>query len=370
MDDGNQIHCEGCVRGLPLRASGWHYEWSDEDHTFQCARLAAEVNKPAHRAAISTVIPAYNAERTIGASIESALTQEEPPTEIVVVDDGSTDNTAAVAARYPLVRVLRQQNRGPGPARALGTLEAKSDYIAYLDADDWFLEGWLKRARDIIQSDEIHLLFADLRRGEPGSKPGTWGPPNANHFPWLTAYSLRASSIGGKHPVMRFGQADAWELFLRGFPLYPSTVVASRAAVIDSGNWSGDYRRAEDLDFSLRMSKRYGVHFLDRVVSVLGLHEVNRNKDGYVKLQSGWDLKVLAGHLRDSSAADAPRLRRALADRYCQFGWHLTQMGLLSEAREAYRQAMRYGRRFHAAIRWLTTIKPAALSPDLEEGSA
>src|SRR5690242_2158911 len=126
MDDTKKVDCDGCRRGLPLRASGWHYEWGDEDHTFECARLAAEVNKanaPKSRASISTVIPAYNAEKTIGASIESALTQHEPPEEIVVVDDGSTDDTVAVAASYPLVKVLKQQNRGPGPARALGTLE-------------------------------------------------------------------------------------------------------------------------------------------------------------------------------------------------------------------------------------------------------
>jgi glycosyl transferase family 2 len=260
------------------------------------------------------------------------------------------------------VRVFRQPNRGPGPARALGTLEATSDYVAYVDADDWFLPDWLRQAREIIESDDVHFLFADLQRGEPGSEESTWGPRNSNNFGWFIVYCLKAKGIPGKHPVHRFNAEDGWELFLRGYPVYPTTVVVRKSSAIVVGNWSGDFRRAEDFDMWLRLSKRYPCHYFDKVVSVLGLHDVNRDRTGYVLLQSQWDVKVLACCLETANAADSKRLKRALTTRFCQLGWQLRQRGEMVEARKAYVSAMKYGRPLHVALRWCLTFKKAFLN--------
>lgn len=95
--------------------------------------------------AISAVIPAFNAERTIGDAIKSVLAQTRPVNEIIVVDDGSSDRTAEVAARFPGVLVLRRPNGGPGAARNTGIKAAKSEWIAFLDSDD----VWLPRKTEI-----------------------------------------------------------------------------------------------------------------------------------------------------------------------------------------------------------------------------
>ncbi len=89
---------------------------------------------------VSVIIPAYNAAATLCAAIESALSQEPAPLEVIVVDDGSTDDTAAVAAAYPC-HVITQQNAGPSAARNRGVSQASGDYFAFLDADDRFLPG-------------------------------------------------------------------------------------------------------------------------------------------------------------------------------------------------------------------------------------
>jgi glycosyltransferase involved in cell wall biosynthesis len=89
---------------------------------------------------VSVIIPAYNAERTLGSTLASALAQTYPHLEVIVVDDGSTDRTADVAAawaaRDPRVRLSRQSNAGVAAARNLGLARAAGTFFAPLDADD------------------------------------------------------------------------------------------------------------------------------------------------------------------------------------------------------------------------------------------
>ncbi|MGH7551298.1 MAG: glycosyltransferase family 2 protein [Gemmatimonadota bacterium] len=86
---------------------------------------------------ISCVIPVYNAERWLAEAIESLLAQTRPPSEIVVIDDGSTDGSQVVAAAYgERVRYARQDHAGPATARNLGIEITSRDLVAFLDADD------------------------------------------------------------------------------------------------------------------------------------------------------------------------------------------------------------------------------------------
>lgn len=94
---------------------------------------------------VSVVIPAYNAERCIAAAIKSVLDQTYEVTEIIVADDGSSDNTAEVAAQFPKTRVIKRPNGGPGAARNTGIHAASGEWIALLDSDD----VWLPRKMEI-----------------------------------------------------------------------------------------------------------------------------------------------------------------------------------------------------------------------------
>ncbi len=88
---------------------------------------------------VSAVIPCYNGAEFLREAIDSALGQTYPPLDVIVVDDGSTDDSAAIAASYgPPVRVLRQENQGESVARNRGIDEARGDWIAFLDADDYW----------------------------------------------------------------------------------------------------------------------------------------------------------------------------------------------------------------------------------------
>lgn len=88
-------------------------------------------------ALVTIIIPAHNAQAYLAGALHSALRQTYPQIEVLVIDDGSTDGTAAVAQSFaPRVRYLRQENAGPSTARNTGLLHARGEYVTFLDADD------------------------------------------------------------------------------------------------------------------------------------------------------------------------------------------------------------------------------------------
>src|SRR4051794_20689664 len=97
---------------------------------------------------VSVVITCFNQARFLAEAIESV--QRQRPRETVVVDDGSTDDTAAVVAHYPQVRYLRQRNQGVVAARNRGLRECGGDYVVFLDGDDVLLEGAIEAGARLL----------------------------------------------------------------------------------------------------------------------------------------------------------------------------------------------------------------------------
>jgi glycosyltransferase involved in cell wall biosynthesis len=101
---------------------------------------------------ISVIVPAYQREKHLGATLGSIVAQSYRPLEIVVVDDGSTDRTSAVAQSYPHVRYVHQNNQGPPAARNTGLANSNGEFIAFLDADDLWPAGKLQKQFDFLTS--------------------------------------------------------------------------------------------------------------------------------------------------------------------------------------------------------------------------
>lgn len=110
---------------------------------------------------ITVVIPAYNAARTIRATVDSVLRQTLAPDEILVVDDGSTDETAALLQLYGRsIRLIQQENKGAASARNLAYREARGELIAWLDADDiWHPEYLETQARALDARPDLAASF-------------------------------------------------------------------------------------------------------------------------------------------------------------------------------------------------------------------
>lgn len=109
---------------------------------------------------VSVIIPAYNASNYIDTAINSVLLQN-VPVEIIVIDDCSSDNLDAVMNKYlglkNVVYIKNERNLGVAKSRNLGVSKAKGDYIAYLDADDWWLEGKLDKQISIMKESGVVL---------------------------------------------------------------------------------------------------------------------------------------------------------------------------------------------------------------------
>lgn len=109
------------------------------------------------RKLVTIVIPCYNYARFLPAAIESALAQTYQPTEVIVVDDGSTDNSAEIAATYPL-RVLRQSNQGSAASTNIGVQAGAGEYVVRLDADDVLYPDFVKRTVATLDANPAAVL--------------------------------------------------------------------------------------------------------------------------------------------------------------------------------------------------------------------
>lgn len=123
--------------------------------------------------AVSVIIPAFNAAATLEVALRSALAQTHRPLEIIVVDDGSSDDTSAIVASYPPpVKLLRQANAGCGPARNTGARAASGDWLAFLDADDAWLPRKLERQVELTYDHRVAVVNtrARTKSGQPLGK--------------------------------------------------------------------------------------------------------------------------------------------------------------------------------------------------------
>ena len=122
---------------------------------------------------VSILIPAYNAERFVSEALESALNQTWPDTEIIVVDDGSKDQTYRVARRYESakVKILRQENRGAAAARNTALREAQGDFLQYIDADDLLSPDKIREQVLLLQQHPGYLSVSSAMYFFDGDDP-------------------------------------------------------------------------------------------------------------------------------------------------------------------------------------------------------
>lgn len=113
---------------------------------------------------ISVILPVYNAERYIKKAIESVLNQSFTDFELIVVNDGSTDSTQDIINSFDdkIIRLITQENLGPGASRNNALKIARGEYVMYLDSDDWFCSNAFKIAYDEITSKDADLTFFQM----------------------------------------------------------------------------------------------------------------------------------------------------------------------------------------------------------------
>ncbi len=192
---------------------------------------------------VSIIIPSYNAEKYVREAVDSALAQTHKGTEVVVVDDGSTDNTREVLRPYTeagRIKYVHQANKGLAGARNAGIESSSGDYVAFLDADDIFLPDKVEEQVGALEANKDYgVCYSDLL-----------------HF-----------DNSGKlyHHRYKYPSGEIFEPLLHKQFINPLTVMARREIFEKYGYFDESLRRSEDWDMWLRLAHA-GVkfYFLDK----------------------------------------------------------------------------------------------------------
>lgn len=216
----------------------------------------------ANAALVSVVIPTYNHARFLGEAIRSALHQTHPAVEVIVVDDGSTDDTAAVVAGFPGVRYIRQKNLGLAAARNAGFAACRGDLVVFLDADDRLLPNAIETGARVLAANPALGFSAGYSRFVTG---------DGIELP--TGQPVRA---GG----------DAYEELLRRNSIRNPAMVLFRRGIVEAvGSFAPGADACADYDLYLRISREYPVAFHDTVVADYRKHGANMSADPTLMLQ-------------------------------------------------------------------------------------
>ena len=209
---------------------------------------------------ISVVIPTFNRRQTIGRSIDSVLNQTLFPSEIIVVDDGSTDGTSDyIQSNFPSIKLLSQPNKGVSAARNMGIKSADANWIALLDSDDeWFSQKLEKQVLALSQNPDVKFCHTEE----------IWFR-NGVHVNQMKKHQKYGGHIFSK--------------CLDICRISPSSVLFHQSLLDDVGYFDKDLKVCEDYDLWLRITAKYPVLYIDEpLLKKYGGHEdqLSKVKDG------------------------------------------------------------------------------------------
>ena len=179
---------------------------------------------------VSIIIPCFNAERWLAEAIDSCLAQTYRPIEIIVIDDGSTDNSLEIAKSYG-DRVIWETgpNRGGNQARNCGFALSRGDYIQFLDADDYLLRQKIEKQVQFLENTGLDVVYGDWRHQHHLENGKT------------TLGNIKTS--GSQPDILKSLLSDWW--------VSPACLLFCRSAVKATGGWDESLSAGQDRDFFL-----------------------------------------------------------------------------------------------------------------------
>lgn len=308
---------------------------------------------------ISVVIPCFNAARWIASTLRSVFEQDWPAFEVLVVDDGSSDGSVdLIRAQFPAVRVLEQRNAGAAAARNTGIEAARGDWIAFVDADDWWLPSKLRSQMDLL-ADQPEAQMAC-------SSWQAWNSDDAEPAPELLEQIQRTSATGLGNP------ASGWiypELLL-GCCVWTSTVIARTALLRTLGGFDTNLKVGEDYDLWLRASRLTPIVRVRRPLALYRLHPNSLTKQPPTQ---NFEAQVVGNALRrwgyvspDGRRACPVEVARSLARTWHTFGSAQLAAGYRREALQGALKSISL--HWLAPAGWKLAVK--ALSPSTRTAGA
>ncbi len=212
---------------------------------------------------VSIVIPLFNKETTILRAVNSVFSQTNKNFELIIVNDGSTDNSAKLVESLSgddRIRLITQNNAGPGAARNRGIREAKTDLIAFLDADDEWLPGFLDAVLNLrVKFPDCEVFGTSFYISE-NSAPLYLSP----------VFSLYKKDWEGIIP-------NYLDVILKGYPFNASSVAVSKSALERAGGFPEGIRYGCDVDTWIRLSFHSKIAFINTPYSIYHYEAENRS---------------------------------------------------------------------------------------------
>lgn len=277
----------------------------------------------------SVIIPVYNGEAFVARAIESVLTQTWPAHEVIVVDDGSTDRTAEVVVSFAdRVRYLRQENAGVSAARNRGAGMATGDWLAFLDADDWYYPDRLRwHAEAIVREPGLDFLTGDY----------DYVRPDGSHISRSmdqheSGRAMLRKAQGADFVVMEKAE---FEPFVADHFGDTHTLSVPRATFRQLGGYPTGYRVCEDVFFLVRLcaiSQRVGV--ATRPMAAYLIHEGSATRRDALAAQ--FDNVRTLSDMEKAALAFPEQVRRGVIHRLAaarrNLGYALVRAGRRSDA--------------------------------------
>jgi glycosyltransferase involved in cell wall biosynthesis len=308
---------------------------------------------------VSVVIPTYNRAHTVVDAIRSVLTQSFGNLELIVVDDGSTDDTAVRvgAITDTRLRFVRGRHGGVSAARNLGVTRATGDLVAFLDSDDlWHTDKLACEVGFLAGHPEVDAVFSDLEK-----RHGDRVYPS---FMRQTAVFSRLLA-GIQHPDGLILEPRAMRLcLLEEVPIKPSALVLRRRAFDSVGGFDETWSSSEDWEFLLRLAREHRFAYVDRPLAVLfispdSLHIVDQSRGEAAMIRL-----LLRERLALADDAEAlAAVRRGLVRRSMHFAWHHIDHRRRAPAFRVFLQGFALTGDLGLLARALAVWMPRALQP-------
>jgi len=293
------------------------------------------INKPS----ISTIIPTYNRENLIASCIESLLNQTYKRNEIIVVDDGSTDNTLKVLERYQdNIKIILKENGGSSTARNAGLKYASGDYVAYIDSDDqWHPEklSIFVANIELCKHPDNLLMFSDFSRYDMDKKE--YLPLSQTEiYPLIFDYFEKVDDY-----LYICEGIDLLECLLRPYPFYPSACLLSRS-IHDKYLWNDDLLFCQDFEIALKICNQTPFYYIDKPLSTIGIHSSNKSWDVDKKLQGDIDAIKSYSLTIDGNREKISMCNGEIGKRYWIFGHYLRNKNNYIAALSYYMTSLLY----------------------------
>jgi Glycosyltransferases involved in cell wall biogenesis len=301
---------------------------------------------------ISAVIPAYNSAKFISAAVDSIHAQTTPIDEIIIIDDGSTDNTEQIVATLPGNIIYHKQvNQGPSAARNKGIEIASGDWIAFLDADDqWTAEKISRQLQTLATNPSLHLIAGDM--AEIDNQDQTIVPSVLAKHDLLDSFM----ALNGQ-PI-----PNALSNLIKKNFIPTGTVLVKRTTLIEAGLFNVGIRFGEDLELWAKIAAFHPITCLPEVLMLRRQHGANATQASEAMLI---DLPRVMESLRKQTSAQLQQQginpNAMVAGSYWNLGYWYFAAGDLPNAQKAFHQSLRQHWSLRSALYFAASLLPNSI---------